>query len=148
MPGRGGEHVGRRAAGRRRPACTASDGSDVKHFLNLACFAERCVGRRRAAIVPVPDDLPLWQAALVGCSVMTGVGAVRNAAGVEVGETVAVIGCGGVGAAGRRPRQRLAGAVQVIAVDLDPAKLELARSHGATDVVQASDRARCTTSAR
>jgi S-(hydroxymethyl)glutathione dehydrogenase/alcohol dehydrogenase len=115
------------------------DGSDVKHFLNLACFAERCVVDARS-IVPVPDDLPLWEAALVGCSVMTGVGAVRNAAGVKVGDTVAVIGCGGVGVQAVSAAS-LAGASRVIAIDLDPAKLELARSHGATDVVQASDRA-------
>ena len=114
------------------------DGSDVKHFLNLACFAERCVVDARS-IVPVPDDLPLWEAALVGCSVMTGVGAVRNAAGVKVGDIVAVIGCGGVGVQAVSAAS-LAGASRVIAIDLDPAKLELARSHGATDVVQASDR--------
>jgi S-(hydroxymethyl)glutathione dehydrogenase/alcohol dehydrogenase len=88
----------------------------------------------------VPDDLPLWEAALVGCSVMTGVGAVRNAAGVKVGDTVAVIGCGGVGVQAVSAAS-LAGASRVIAIDRDPAKLELARSHGATDVVQAGDRA-------
>ena len=115
------------------------DGSDVKHFLNLACFAERCVVDARS-IVPVPDELALWEAALVGCSVMTGVGAVRNAAGVRVGDTVAVIGCGGVGVQAVSAAS-LAGAARVIAIDLDPAKLELARSHGATDVIQASDRA-------
>ncbi len=113
----------------------AADGTPVKHFLNTACFAERCVVDARS-LVPVPDDLPLWQAALVGCSVMTGIGAVRNAAGVRVGDTVAVIGCGGVGVQAVSAAA-LAGASRVFAIDRDPAKLELARAHGATDVLEA-----------
>jgi Zn-dependent alcohol dehydrogenase len=114
-----------------------ADGSDVKHFLNLACFTERCVVDARS-VVPVPDELPLWEAALIGCSVMTGVGAVRNAAGVKVGDSVAVIGCGGVGVQVVSAAS-LAGAARVIAIDRDPAKLELAHSHGATDVLLAGD---------
>ena len=85
-----------------------------------------------------PTRLPLWQAALVGCSVVTGIGAVRNAARVRVGDTVAVIGCGGVGVqvvAGAA----LAGAGRIVAVDRDPAKLELARAHGATHGVLAGN---------
>jgi S-(hydroxymethyl)glutathione dehydrogenase/alcohol dehydrogenase len=112
-----------------------ADGTELKHFNFVSCFAERAVVPASAA-VPVPDDLPLWQAALLGCAVMTGVGAVRNAARVRVGETVAVIGCGGVGlqvVAGAR----LCGARQIVAVDLQPGNLERAVRHGATHTVDA-----------
>jgi S-(hydroxymethyl)glutathione dehydrogenase/alcohol dehydrogenase len=81
--------------------------------------------------------VPLWQAALLGCGVITGVGAVRNTARVRIGESVCVVGCGGVGlqvVAGAR----LAGATPIVAVDPDPAKRELALSRGATHAVDAS----------
>ena len=111
------------------------DGGLVKHFLSVACFAERCVVPAASA-VPLPPGVPLWQAALVGCSVVTGQGAVRNRARVRPGDAVAVIGCGGVGlqtiAAARR-----AGAARVVAIDLDPGKLERALHLGATDAVSA-----------
>jgi S-(hydroxymethyl)glutathione dehydrogenase/alcohol dehydrogenase len=102
-----------------------------------ACFAERTVVAAAGA-VPLDAEIPLWQAALLGCGVVTGAGAVRNTAGVRLGDSVAVIGCGGVGlqvvaAAG------LAGAGRVVAVDRDPAKLELALARGATDAVDVSD---------
>jgi S-(hydroxymethyl)glutathione dehydrogenase/alcohol dehydrogenase len=90
-----------------------------------------------AAAVPLGTDLPLWQAALVGCAVVTGVGAVRNAARVTPGQSVCAIGCGGVGlhvVAGAA----LAGAGRIVAVDRDPAKLALARARGATDTVEAT----------
>jgi Zn-dependent alcohol dehydrogenase len=112
-------------------------GEPVKHFLSVACFAERCVVPAAGA-VPLPAGLPLWQAALVGCSVVTGLGAVRNAARVRPGQSVAVIGCGGVGlqaVAGAR----LAGAARVVAIDRDPGKLERALRLGATDMVLAGD---------
>ena len=100
-----------------------------------ACFAERTVVMAAGA-VPLPAELPLWQAALLGCGVVTAFGAVRNVGRVAAGESVAVIGCGGVGlhvvAAAR-----MAGADPLIAVDRDPAKLELARARGATHVVEA-----------
>ena len=110
-----------------------ADGTPVQHCNFVSCFAERCVVPAASA-VPLPDGLPLWQAALLGCAVMTGVGAVRNAARVAIGETVCVIGCGGiglqiVGAA------RLAGAGRVIAVEPDAAKREVALARGATDAV-------------
>jgi len=100
------------------------DGTPLQHGLMTACFAERTVVAAAGA-VPLPTGLPLWQAALLGCGVLTGFGAVRNVGRVAPGESVAVIGCGGVGlqvlaAAG------LAGASPLIAVDRDPAKLELA----------------------
>jgi S-(hydroxymethyl)glutathione dehydrogenase/alcohol dehydrogenase len=88
--------------------------------------------------VPLPDGVPFWQAALLGCGVVTGIGAVRNVAKVQIGDSVCVIGCGGVGLqviAGAK----LAGASQIVAVDREPAKLELALQHGATDAVQSSN---------
>jgi Zn-dependent alcohol dehydrogenase len=113
-----------------------ADGSQVKHFLHVSCFAERCVVPAGTA-VPLGAELPLWQAALVGCGVVTGVGAVRNAARVAPGESVCVIGCGGVGlqvVAGAK----LAGAGRIVAVDRDPGKLALARARGATDTLEAT----------
>jgi len=112
------------------------NGTELRHFNFVSCFAEKAVVPAGSA-VPVQANVPLWQAALLGCGVMTGIGAVRNAAKVQIGETVAVIGCGGVGlqvVAGAR----LAGASKIIAVDMQPANLERARKHGATHVVDAS----------
>lgn len=114
---------------------TELDGGRLHHFNFVSCFAEYVVVPAAAA-VPVVDELPLWQAALLGCAVLTGVGAVRNTARVQIGDTVAVVGCGGVGlqvVAGAR----LAGAGQIIAVDLQPDNLRRARQHGATHVVDA-----------
>jgi Zn-dependent alcohol dehydrogenase len=111
------------------------DGRSLQHGLMVACFAEWAVVVAGSAI-PLPADLALGQAALLGCGVVTGIGAVRNAARVQEGDTVCVVGCGGVGlqvVAGAR----LAGARRIVAVDLDRAKLELARARGATDVVEA-----------
>jgi S-(hydroxymethyl)glutathione dehydrogenase/alcohol dehydrogenase len=112
------------------------DGTRLQHGLMTACFAERAVVAAAGA-VPLPDGIPLWQAALLGCGVVTGFGAVRNVAGVAAGDTVCVIGCGGVGlhviAAAR-----LAGAARIVAVDREPEKLERARRHGATDAVDAA----------
>jgi S-(hydroxymethyl)glutathione dehydrogenase/alcohol dehydrogenase len=101
-----------------------------------ACFAERAVVAAGGA-VKIPPELPLRQAALLGCSVITGIGAVRNVARVAPGESVCVIGCGGVGLqviAGAR----LAGATPIVAVDRSREKLELALSLGATDAVDSS----------
>jgi S-(hydroxymethyl)glutathione dehydrogenase/alcohol dehydrogenase len=114
----------------------AADGTPLQHGLMVACLAERAVVDAAAA-VPLPGVVPLWQAALLGCGVVTGIGAVRNAARVQPGETVCVVGCGGVGlhvVAGAR----LAQAGRIVAVDRDPAKLELALGRGATDAVDAT----------
>jgi len=113
-----------------------ADGTALQHCLMTACFAERAAVAG-AGVVPLPDGIPLWQAALLGCGVVTGIGAVRNTAQVQPGETVCVIGCGGVGlqvVAGAR----LARAARIIAVDRDSAKLEIALRRGATDAVDAS----------
>ena len=112
------------------------DGTTLQHGLRTACFAEHTVVAAGGA-VRIPEELPLWQAALLGCSVVTGAGAVANVAKVRAGDAVAVLGCGGVGlqviAAARR-----AGASPIVAVDRVPDKLELARAHGATHVVDAT----------
>jgi S-(hydroxymethyl)glutathione dehydrogenase / alcohol dehydrogenase len=86
------------------------------------------------AIVKIRKDMPLELAALIGCGVITGYGAVVNTAKVAPGETVVVIGCGGVGMAAINGAQ-IAGAGRVIAVDTNPAKLQLATKLGATDIV-------------
>jgi Zn-dependent alcohol dehydrogenase len=112
----------------------APDGTVLQHGLMVACFAEYAVVPAGGA-VPLPRSVPLWQAALLGCGVVTGIGAV-NHAGVHVGDSVCVIGCGGVGLqviAGAR----LAGAATIVAVDRDPGKLSLAARRGATHVVEA-----------
>ena len=115
------------------------DGTPLQHGLMTACFAERAVVMAAGA-VPLPRGLPLWQAALLGCGVVTGFGAVRNAARVQPGESVAVIGCGGVGLQ-LIVAARLAGAEPLIAVDLDPEKLELALERGATHAVESGSAA-------
>lgn len=113
-----------------------TSGEPLKHYLSVACFAELCVVPA-ASCVPIPRDLALWQAALVGCAVVTGFGAVRNAAGVGPGESVCVVGCGGVGLQ-VVTAARLAGADPIVAVDRVPAKLDLARAKGASHVVDNS----------
>jgi S-(hydroxymethyl)glutathione dehydrogenase / alcohol dehydrogenase len=112
------------------------DGTVLQHGLMTACFAERTVVDSHGA-VPLPPGLPLWQAALLGCGVMTGFGAVRNVARVRTGESVAVIGCGGVGLQ-VVAAAALAAAWPLVAIDRDAAKLELARRRGATHLVDSS----------
>lgn len=112
-----------------------ADGRPLKHFNFVSCFAERCVVPAASAI-RIPAALPMWQAALIGCAVVTGVGAVRHAARVRPGESVAVVGCGGVGLqviAGAR----LAGAHPIVAVDREAAKLERALAAGASHALDA-----------
>ena len=109
------------------------DGTVLQHGLMTACFAEHVVVDAAGAIA-IPADLPLWQAALLGCGVVTGFGAIRNVAGVRIGDSVCVIGCGGVGLQ-VIAAARIAGASRIIAVDRDPSKLALARARGATDCV-------------
>jgi S-(hydroxymethyl)glutathione dehydrogenase/alcohol dehydrogenase len=113
-----------------------SNGKPVHHY-NTSSFAERSVVPAQTAI-KVDSALPLTELALMGCAVMTGVGAVVNTARVRPGDTVAVVGCGGVGL-NVVQGARIAGASRIIAIDRVPAKLELARELGATDVVDASE---------
>ncbi|WP_406167017.1 Zn-dependent alcohol dehydrogenase [Streptomyces sp. NBC_00996] len=115
----------------------ASDGSDLHPGLNVAAFAEETVVAA-GCVLPVPDGVPLADAALLGCAVLTGYGAVHHSAGVRQGETVAVFGVGGVGLAALQAA-RIAGASKIVAVDVSPEKESLARAAGATDYVVASD---------
>ncbi len=110
------------------------DGTPLQHGLMTACFAERTVVPAAGA-VRLPHELPLWQASLLGCGVVTAFGAVRNAARVAAGESAVIIGCGGVGLQ-VVAALRLAGADPIVAVDLDQTKLELALARGATHAVE------------
>ncbi len=110
-------------------------GRTIRHYCS-STFSEWSVVPAACA-VPVVTELPWEQLALVGCAVTTGVGAVMNSARVQPGETVAVIGAGGVGMSAIQAA-RIAGAGRVIAIDANPAKLSLARELGATDAVDAS----------
>ena len=112
-------------------------GELMNQFLNLSSFAEQMLVHENA-MVKIDPDVPLDRAALVGCGVMTGVGAVFNAAKVEPGATVAVIGCGGVGLSAVNGAA-LAGAERIIAIDTVASKLEVARELGATDTLNASN---------
>jgi S-(hydroxymethyl)glutathione dehydrogenase/alcohol dehydrogenase len=112
------------------------DGTVLQHGLMTACFAELVVVPAAGA-VPLPRGLPLWQAALLGCGAMTGFGAVRNVARVEAGESVVVIGVGGVGLQVLAAAKH-AGAAPLVAVDRDPAKLARAVERGADAVVDTS----------
>jgi S-(hydroxymethyl)glutathione dehydrogenase/alcohol dehydrogenase len=113
------------------------DGVELKQFLATGCFAEYAVVSA-AALAPLPGALPLWQAALIGCAVVTGVGAVRNAARVTSGDSVCVVGCGGVGLQ-VIDGARLAGASPIVAVDLTREKLDSALEAGATHTVLATE---------
>jgi Zn-dependent alcohol dehydrogenase len=109
------------------------DGRPVYHFSALACFSERIVVPE-VCCVPVPAEVPMEVAALIGCAVTTGVGAVLHTAAVKAGSTVAVIGAGGVGLSVILGA-RLAGAERIIAADIHEGKGDLALAFGATDFV-------------
>jgi len=111
-------------------------GEPLNHFLAVSSFAEYAVVPESAVVV-IDPAMPLDRAALIGCGVLTGFGAVRHTAGLEPGSRVAVFGCGGVGLSAVQAA-RVAGAAQIVAVDVQPEKLALARALGATDAVDAS----------
>ncbi|NKC16114.1 MAG: zinc-binding dehydrogenase [Gammaproteobacteria bacterium] len=113
------------------------DGNDINHMARTACFAEYTVVPESGA-VPVRQDMPLDKACLIGCAVMTGVGAATNTARIQPGANVAVIGCGGVGLNAVQGAA-LSGADRIIAVDVLDNKLEYARQFGATDLVNAGN---------
>lgn len=109
----------------------------IHHYVGVAAFAEMTVCARRS-LVPIDREVPPAIAALFGCAVLTGVGAVVNTAGLRAGETVAIVGLGGVGMSALIGA-RAAGAGLIAAIDRDEAKLRLAGELGATLTVNATD---------
>jgi S-(hydroxymethyl)glutathione dehydrogenase/alcohol dehydrogenase len=114
----------------------SSKGQPVLQFADLSTYAEKMLLHENA-VVKITNDIPLDRAALIGCGVTTGVGAVLNTARIEPGSTVAVFGAGGVGIAAIQGA-RIAGARQIIAVDKFEGKLAMARRFGATHTIDAS----------
>jgi S-(hydroxymethyl)glutathione dehydrogenase / alcohol dehydrogenase len=112
-------------------------GQVLNQAFNLSAFAEHMLVHEHA-VVKIKDDIPLDIGTLVGCGVMTGVGAIFHAAKVEPGSTVAVIGCGGIGLSAVNGAA-IAGAERIIAIDTVASKLEKAREMGATDTINASN---------
>jgi S-(hydroxymethyl)glutathione dehydrogenase/alcohol dehydrogenase len=119
--------------GWHRPHATLADGTPLYPGLGVGAFATETVVDADAC-VSVPADIPLTEAALLGCAVLTGVGAVRHAARIQPGDSVVVIGLGGVGLSAVQGA-RLAGASPIVAVDPVPEKGALALSLGATDAL-------------
>lgn len=115
----------------------SDDDTPVKSFLAVGSFGDHAMVPVSAAI-RIRKDAPLAQAALVGCAVTTGIGAVTNTAEVEPGSTVLVVGCGGVGL-NVIQGARLAGAKQIIVADVSDEKLELGRTFGATHVINSKE---------
>jgi alcohol dehydrogenase len=132
-PGAKANGAGTLLSGERRLAFRAEP---VNHHLGVSAFAEHAVVARESC-VKIDPDLPLELAALFGCAVLTGVGAVVNTAKVEPGRSVAVVGLGGVGLSAVLGA-RLAGARQIVAVDLSDDKLAFAAKLRATDTVNAA----------
>lgn len=132
-PGAAANTAGTLLSGARR---LRRNGSDLHHLLGCSSFAEYATVSRRS-LIKVDPEIPLEEAALFGCAVLTGVGAVLNTARVTPGSAVAVVGLGGVGLAALLGGV-LAGARQIVAVDVSPQKLELAKSLGATDTANAA----------
>ncbi|MBV8592886.1 MAG: Zn-dependent alcohol dehydrogenase [Caulobacteraceae bacterium] len=114
----------------------ASDKGPMQQYLNLSSFAEQMLIHEHAC-TPIRKDMPLDRAALIGCGVLTGVCSVFHTAKVRPGDTVAVIGCGGVGLAALNGAA-IAGAGRIIAIDASAGKDNLARQFGATDFIDAS----------
>jgi len=115
----------------------SQENGPMLQYLNLSSFAEQMLIHEHACVAIRPD-MPLDRAALIGCGVLTGVCSVFHTAGVRPGDTVAVIGLGGVGLAAVNGAA-IAGASRIIAVDMSPAKDNMARNFGATDFVDAAD---------
>ena len=133
-PGAAANGAGTLLSGARR---LSRNGQPIHHHLGCSVFAEYATVSRRS-VVKIDRDLPLDEAALFGCAVLTGVGAVVNTAQVRAGSSVAIVGLGGVGLASLLGA-KVAGARQIVAVDLSDAKLELARTLGATHTFNAGN---------
>jgi S-(hydroxymethyl)glutathione dehydrogenase/alcohol dehydrogenase len=119
-----------------RSKARLTGGSELKHLMFLGTFGEYCIVQAQQAVA-VPKDIPFDRACLIGCGVMTGVGAALNVAAIGQADTAMVIGCGAVGLSAVQGL-RLAGAARIIAVDIDDGKLALARRMGASRCVNAS----------
>ncbi|HEY7363435.1 MAG TPA: Zn-dependent alcohol dehydrogenase [Methylomirabilota bacterium] len=118
------------------PPRLSQQGQGLRQFIGISSYAERMLLHENS-VVKIDPDLPLDRAALVGCGVLTGVGAALRSAGLEPGQTVAVFGCGGVGLSIVQGA-RIGGARQIIGVDIFDSKLEMARRVGATHVVNST----------
>ncbi len=121
----------------KEPSRITQSGKDINQYYHLSSFAEQMLIHEHA-LVKVREDMPLDRAAIIGCAVVTGFGAVIHTAKIEVGSTVAIIGCGGVGLSAINGAA-IAGAGRIIAVDIKESKLDLAKQLGATDVVNATE---------
>jgi len=119
------------------PRLSRGDGTEVDQMARLGGFAEMMLVHQNG-VVKVDSDIPLEKACLIGCGVTTGFGAAVRTAGVHVGATACVIGCGGIGLSAVQGA-RVAGASQIIAVDTSSDKLATARVMGATDTINASE---------
>jgi S-(hydroxymethyl)glutathione dehydrogenase / alcohol dehydrogenase len=115
------------------PPRLSQRGAPFRQFLGISSYAERMLLHENS-LVRIDPDLPLDRAALVGCGVLTGVGAALRSSGLQAGQTVAVFGCGGVGLSIIQGA-RIGGAREIVGVDVFPSKLEMARRLGATQVV-------------
>jgi alcohol dehydrogenase len=133
-PGAVANGAGTLLSGARR---ISARGSAINHHLGCSAFADYAVVSRRS-VVPIDATISFEHAALFGCAVLTGVGAVINTARVEAGTTVAVVGLGGVGFSSVLAALA-SGATRVVAIDRLKNKLDVAKSLGATDVFDASD---------
>ena len=133
-PGAQSNGAGTLLSGQRR---LHLEGRDVHHHMGVSAFAEYAVCAR-PSLVKIDPELPLTEAALFGCAVLTGVGAVVNTAKVVPGSSVAIVGLGGVGL-NALLGARLAGAERIVAVDVLDDKLALARQLGATDTFNATN---------
>ena len=112
-------------------------GKPLHHYSGISCFAEYAVVSERS-LMPIPKELPLLDAAIMGCAVITGAGAVFNAAGDVKGKAVAIVGLGGVGLSSLLAAVN-AGASPIVAIDLNADKLALAAQLGATHTFLGSD---------
>ena len=128
------QYVGR--PGSAKPRLSDANCEAIHQFANLSSFAEHMLVPERS-LVKIRDDMPLDRACLIGCGITTGLGAALNTVRIPAGASVAIVGCGGVGLAALQGA-RIVGAGKIVAVDAQPWKLELARTLGATHVVDAS----------
>src|SRR5213595_4192763 len=119
------------------PPRLSQNGDPFRQFIGISSYAE-CMLLHENSIVKIDSDLPLDRAALVGCGVLTGVGAALRTSGLEAGQTVAVFGCGGVGLSIVQGA-RIDGARQIIGIDVFDSKLEMAQRVGATHVVNSAN---------